>query len=306
MRLRGTVVCVLAMSLSLLSGGKIYGKGPGTTGAAFLKIGVGARAVALGESYAAVADEVSTLYWNPAGLSNIAGCEVILQHNQWLSQISQEYLGCALPVGEGKLGIGLNYLHLGEIERTLEDSSGNYAGTDGAFKAGDIAVSIAYSREIVTGLKVGLGIKGIEQRIDSEIARGIAVDLGGYYQTAVKGLSVGLVAQNLGPKIKFIEQADPLPFKVKIGSALKIKGNLLMSLDINKPIDNKVGINAGVEYTVFKVLSMRVGYNSRQDLDKGLTYGAGFNLGKISLDYVFVPYGDLGDTHRVSMSIQLP
>lgn len=303
--MRTKKVTGVLIAFMIISTGIVYGKGPGTTGAAFLKIGVGARAVALGESYVAIADDASTLYWNPAGLSNITGSEVILQHNQWLSQISQEYVGYVCPVGSGKIGIGVNYLHMDPIERTLEDNSGNYGGSKGTFKAADTALSLGYSRAVSESLSIGVGLKGIRQRIDTETAQGVGLDVGTYYQTPIEGLSIGIVIQNPGSKIKFIEQKDSLPLNYRVGTALRIK-EALLSIDVNKPIENDLRFNTGFEYTIMKVLSLRLGYNSKNYLDKGLTYGVGVNMSKVKLDYAFVPYGDLGDTHRVSMSVHLP
>jgi len=51
-------------------------------------------------------------------------------------------------------------------------------------------------------------------------------------------------------------------------------------------------------------LALRVGYKTNQDVGSGITAGIGFKMGKVSIDYGYVPYGDLGNTHRISLGIK--
>jgi len=75
----------------------------------------------------------------------------------------------------------------------------------------------------------------------------------------------------------------------------------LCVLDITIPIDNAVRINTGVEYHLTPKLSLRTGYNSNNDIDKGLSAGIGFGTEGLQFDYAFVPYGDVDNTHRASI-----
>ncbi|MCK4579414.1 MAG: hypothetical protein KAU50_11545, partial [Candidatus Marinimicrobia bacterium] len=81
----------------------------GTTAAPFLEVGVGSQAIGLGGAYVAMATDVSSLYWNPAGLSRLEQSEAIFERIDWLVDISFNYFGVAVPMpGRGTLGLSIN------------------------------------------------------------------------------------------------------------------------------------------------------------------------------------------------------
>jgi len=117
--------------------------------------------------------------------------------------------------------------------------------------------------------------------------------------------------QNVGTKMKFVDKKEKLPLNVKAGVAYDISTNWLVALDVNSPIDGEVNIGAGTEY-VYKVkkgieVAGRAGYSTvTKDAGglNGITAGLGLGYEGYSLDYAFVPFGDLGDTHRLSFGIR--
>src|SRR5580765_1234401 len=70
----------------------------GTSSGSFLKIGVGARATGLGETFVAVANDPSAIYWNPAGLASLQRSELLLSHIEWPADIRYEHAAWVLPV----------------------------------------------------------------------------------------------------------------------------------------------------------------------------------------------------------------
>jgi len=93
-----------------------YANGPGTTTAGFLKIGVGARAAAMGEAFTAVASDGTSLYWNPAGFAQIQKRELSAMYNSWFEEIRQGYLSLTFPSSRGTMGLGTNYVDMGKLE----------------------------------------------------------------------------------------------------------------------------------------------------------------------------------------------
>ena len=89
----------------------------GLTGAAFLKIGVGARAVALGSAYTTITGDVNQMFWNPAGTALKGGkSQVMLSHNSWIADISHDTVGYSRDMGNlGTLGIGIVTMGLSDI-----------------------------------------------------------------------------------------------------------------------------------------------------------------------------------------------
>jgi hypothetical protein len=87
-------------------------RNPGLT---FLKIGVGARATAMGSAQAAVAADATSLYWNPAGLALVDGWDFHVSHNEWFQDIRQEYVGVARRWGNHGFGAAFSGLYMSEL-----------------------------------------------------------------------------------------------------------------------------------------------------------------------------------------------
>src|SRR5471032_349554 len=84
----------------------------GTSGAAFLKIGPGARPVGMGEAFTGVADDIHAIYWNPAGLGTLKHAEITGMHMQYFQSIQYEFAAFAYPTADrGTWGFAVTNLH---------------------------------------------------------------------------------------------------------------------------------------------------------------------------------------------------
>src|SRR5437762_897418 len=99
------------------------GSSGGTSGGEALSIPVGARAIAMGEAYTAMADDVSSLYWNPAGIAILNQSEASFMYSQWLKDLTYNNASVAVPLENGGIGASLSYLSYGNIDGF--DSTGN-------------------------------------------------------------------------------------------------------------------------------------------------------------------------------------
>jgi hypothetical protein len=322
---------LLAISLLLIvstsSAGIFSKEKAGTTGATFLKIEAGARPVAMGGAFVAVADDANTTYWNPAGLAHLEGREITAMHNEWIEGMRYEFLGYVQPIKSEKRVHGFGASIMALYTTGLEQRSTETTEPEGTFSAYDIAVAGAYACKISRTISVGANAKLIHQKIENETAWGGAIDIGLLCRTSRqirRGrfsrdiLQWGFAVQNIGPPIKFVKESDPLPLNVKAGIAKiydlrSIKSKLTLACDVNAPIDNVPNGHFGVEFVYKKMkdiaLAARAGYktNTIKDLNalSGLSAGAGFVWKRMAVDYVWVPYGDLGNTHRISLTIKL-
>ncbi|MFH1715304.1 MAG: PorV/PorQ family protein [Elusimicrobiota bacterium] len=278
----------------------------GTTGAQFLKIGTGCRPIAMGGAQAALADDVHAMYWNPGGLGHVEAREVMAQHIIWFQDIAYEYLAVAYPLETiGTFGFSASYVSAGDIEKRTSDTN----DPEGTYTANDLAVGVSYGRMLGRKIGVGLNLKYIKGVIDNYSATAFAVDLGALYHPNKSKLSVGLAVQNIGSELKYINEGDPLPLNIKLGFGYRMLRDeaLTFALDVNYPNDNDINAGVGAEY-VLEVgrsikLPLRVGYKTLNDFDTidGLSAGVGFKIERYSLDVAWVPYGDLGDTYRISL-----
>ena len=275
----------------------------GTRAMTFLKIGVGAEAMGMGESQVAATDDLYASYWNPAGLTRLEKPQIALMHNEWFAGINHEFVGFALPLGNvGTVGASASYLSFGELQG--RDRDGNETTV---FRPYDLALILSYARGFGDSLAFGTNAKFLREQIADETGTGIAFDFGGLYTFQEIPLSLGFNAQHLGPRVQFIEEAFGLPFTFRLGVAYRLWSDALMlTTDIIRPSDNDVATGVGAAYTIGNILQLRTGYKYKiggNDLGamSGLTGGFGLTLRQFQIDYALVPFGVLGLTHRFSL-----
>lgn len=307
----------VALLAGASSGVQIHPKA-GTTSAAFLKLGIGSRATAMGSSFAGLADDVTALYWNPAGLAWLSDRELHFTHNEVFENIRHDFAGYAFPGWGGVAGLAVYGLYTPQdIERRSGlDEADPYepiSPVEGYFMAYDMAVQGSYSRKLDRRTSFGASFKVLRQEIDGISGYGAAADLGLMRKFESRPLSLGFVVQHAGTPVKLVNQAYDLPLNIKLGAAYRWNDRLTTTFDLNQPNDNYLFVSAGAEYSLVKFMSLRAGYRYRWyglelgDMS-GLSAGVGFVFpaydSRIKFDYAFIPYGVLGNSHRISIGVE--
>ncbi|MFA5833338.1 MAG: PorV/PorQ family protein [Bacteroidota bacterium] len=312
----------------------------GTAAAQFLKIGVGARATGMGETFVAVANDASALYWNPSGMTNSTDMSVNVSHTQWFAELFHNYAGIVIPFGENDF-IGVSAISL----TTHEQEVTTVEQPDGAgifYTVNDIAIGLSYARSLTDRFSVGITAKYIQQDAYNESANTLAMDVGTYLRTGFHNLIIGMCVSNFGGNMQLegrdlIALADinkqisgeynpdsrlktepwSLPLNFRVGIAMDIVGGsdpffeseshrFIMALDGNHPNDNNERINVGGEYSWNETVYARFGYKINYDIEK-LTYGIGVKMHvgtqQIGFDYALVDYHDLGTVSRLSVEL---
>ncbi|MFH1380457.1 MAG: PorV/PorQ family protein [bacterium] len=296
----GIIVCIAIMRYHL----PVYGA-PGTTRAEFLLIGVGGRATGMGEAFTAVADDVETISYNPAGLGSITDTQVTLMYNKWMYDISYQHVGCAHHIKSvGTFGTEIRYMSTELIGRESQISD------TFTFKAYNSAATIAYGININSRLSLGMGIKSIREVIHTKKSNGFAGDIGALYDFPLDGreLVLGAAVQNIGPHMEaFNQDTEPLPRIIKLGSSYRFfNDQLLAAIDLNLLKDSDPTVNVGGEYVYRDLVAARLGYKSDKDLvaQARFNFGLGLILKQYHFDYTFVPFDELGKTHRFSLLLK--
>lgn len=302
-----------ALVLSLSLAPAFLSADQGTTAAAFLKLGTSPRAIAMADAFGGVADDVSAIQYNAAGLGYLEQKQVTLMHALWFQDIFYDYLALAWPIdGIGTVGLSLFYLSGGVFDKVDENLN-----PQGQFSSNSMVAGLAFSRQIVSFLSAGLNIKMLNESIDTFSTGSVAVDVSALYKTPVQGLSVGLNVQNLGPSLGF-EQAFSLPINVRLGIGYKPADNITVGMDYTQPIETAGVWSLGGEYGYRDTLYLRMGYRYQGAIDYNQTYTgygpsvmAGVNMGlglklykHYSADYAYAPFGFLGTTHRISLTLK--
>lgn len=279
----------------------------GSAGLAFLKVGVGARAVGMGEAFTAAADDAFALYWNPAGIADIDGVDLGLMHAEWFQDVRLEYIGAVWGRTSDAFGLSFSFNTTGEIERRDRPS----AEPLGTFDAHDLAWGFSYARRLGERWRAGGSFKALYEKIHLDDGWGWAVDAGVLYDTPIEGLTAGGGLRNLGPEMTLRDESFKLPMVVSLGlgyrpDRLQLEsGGLLLGADLSKPVDNSLRIHLGGEWHFQDMVALRSGYGIGYD-ERGLAAGLGLRQGRWTVDYAWVPYSsDLGDTHRISLGVDL-
>lgn len=269
----------------------------GATGMAFLKMGIGGRASAMGGAYSSVSGDATAGYWNPAGLIGIEGKDVALMHTVWLQGIRGEYAGLAVGNGRRTVGVSMTLQTAGDLERregpTLEP-----LGTFGVY---DVALTCSYAQRLKPWMDFGVNLKALYEKIHIESASGWAMDIGLLLDIPVEGLQCSFVLRHLGATNKMKAEPIHLPTEIRAGGSYRLRDRLLASIDVSLPNDYWTRVHLGLEYRIGRLLALRTGYQAGSEERK---YSAGFGItrGTWRMDYAFMPfYFDLGNTHRVSL-----
>lgn len=310
----------------------------GTSAAQFLKLGVGARAVSMGGSFVAEANDLSALYWNPAGLGTMQGTSVQLAYTDYLADISYNFAAFGTNLGSlGTIGFSLLFLDSGDMDvRTAAQPE----GTGEQFKVQNIALQLSYGRALTDRFSIGGSFKFIQERLWHSSASSVAFDIGTLFTTPYERLRLGASMTNFGPKMQldgrdllFSEDPNPdtdgnaeivtseyqtdrntLPLMFRVGlswDAINTSDHrIMLSTDAAHPNDNSEYINMGGEYSFRGLISLRAGYRNmfEEDGEEGLTFGAGLNIRldrslRTRFDYAYADFGRLEQTHWFTVDL---
>ncbi|MFQ6112894.1 MAG: PorV/PorQ family protein [bacterium] len=302
----------------------------GTSMANFLKIGVGARASAMGDAYVALADDISSLYWNPGGLATLQRNEVMFYFSDWLLDTKVYFFGASFRLGHvGVFGFSINTFSSGEIQETtiMEPE-----GTGRTFSAGDFSAGLTYSRQITDRFSAGITLKYIRESLDRENASTVAIDLGSVFVTDfLNNLRIGFAMSNLGgrmqlegtdlallhlqePGVKYVRtQLGTEPWDIPLLFRFGIATDMIRQEDYRLTVSSEVmdsrdfgyRISTGGEVAFKEMIFLRGGYRFKYD-ETDLALGFGLKLPDVQgfglkFDYAYEDFGILNQIQKFSL-----
>ncbi len=318
-----TILAALNIGLKAQLFPILGGQRAGISTAEFLKIGVGGRSSALGEAFVAISNDVSALYWNPAGLVQFNDNQVMFSHNKWVVDINHDFLGAVYHLdGENAVGLAVTSLSMNDMPVTTEYQP---FGTGEYFGYRDVAIALTYSRKMTEQFSFGGTIRYIDETLDKVKMRGVMIDLGTYYWTGLGTSRFAVSVSNFGNqlaadgKVLLIGkrsnsewQSFSPPTVFRIGFAFepyKTDLNMLTaSIQLNHPNDNSENVSTGLEYTYDNMLFLRGGYKFNVE-EQNYSFGAGVNVplgfANVTCDYAYQNFDRLGTAHRFSIILGL-
>ncbi len=314
----------------------------GTAGLQFLKIGVDARAIGMAEAYTAVTDDISSIYWNPAGLALKSQNQVLFSHTEWVADVRYEYLAASKVTSMGTFAISAAYLWMDWMDVYTEDSFEEPTGEQ--FTNSDLAIGLTYANEYTDKFSFGFTTKYLREDLDEYSVNGVSVDIGSLYNTGWRNLTIGMSLRNFGQDLKYEldndndgdldedpfdlldndgdglidEDREEVPFKLPMNFSLGVaidlyrtdQQSLISSLQLDNCVDRMETYNLGFEYQV-GTLKLRAGKQFLLDA-AGISAGFGVKIPTsfaiLDLDYSYTDMGDLSEDfvkspHRISLKL---
>ena len=322
-----TVMIVIALLTVTPSWAVDIHEGAGTAGAAFLKIEGGSRPVGMGGAFAGLANDINTIFWNPAGLTAVHTRELTAMQHFSYADINNQSIGYAQRANRFVWGASF----VGSFTE-IERRQGPTETPDSTVTVGGFATGLSIAYPIGTNASIGGTAKLISQQLDIESSYGAAADVGLILRLLDEHLGIGIAVQNAG----ILDGDDTLPMTVRAGIAYETfvdpaavneekpdSGEIQQHVegmkkplytfvaDANLPlIDAHPSFHIGAERWFYDSVAARIGY--RIDLNENPSNGLAVGIGvrrsgqdalaniDFQFDYAFIPDADVGNAHRIS------
>jgi hypothetical protein len=276
----------------------------GTSGLSFLKIGVSARSIAMGDVTPLDKSDPSSIYYNPATMSLSDNSQLMLMHREWVGDTRTEYLGAFVPWGKFRFGIALNLTSVDNLEiRTAPGAS------QGIFSTRNSAIGLSASYDF-ENLLIGLTGKFLYEKILIDEASGYGLDFGAIYKTPW-AVQLGLSINNIGSMNALRYESSTLPTLIRFGGSKifnfeTINSSVTPAAEIVSVFkEHKTHLQIGSEFCYQNMFSLRTGVQTGYKA-KFFSTGVGFKYNIFAIDYAFVPWiYDFGTTHTISVIINL-
>ena len=304
--------CVLALfTLAAAAAGCAAASNEGASGGQFLRIGVGAKASALGEAAATISGAQS-LFYNPAGLAAVTDTEVYFSQVKWIMDSNFSNLALAKRAWGGVFGLGIGYLSNPSTDKY--DKFGTKLAQ--TYSASDMAVTMSYGNRLAPRANFGVSLKYLSSKLEDASATAMTLDAGVKYAALPGKLVFGFALQNVGGTLTYLSSSDTLPMNVKLGAQYAVnldnnsatKKDLTFFTDVNNMKDSGSYANLGADLTSVydkdTTFSLRAGYRTNAGGSAGFAGGLGVDMKKYIIEYAYAPMGDLGNAHRFSVTVK--
>lgn len=323
--------------LPVLSNGQeliqnLGGQKSGTAIFPFMKIGTSAFGAGIADAGVALPKDASSMFYNPSSISSLPKRNMVLFHLDLPADIDYDYVALSTPLGRrGHLGFSMGSVHMNPMMETTEYMP---FGTGRTFVFSDEFAALTYSIKLSDRFAFGTTVKYVNETLDNQNMSGLLLDFGTTYETGFKSLTIGAAMTNFGATFNpsgtysktILDQAgeavlaDSLlyqsfspPTTFSLGAAYAFIENensqLTGAFQLTHPADAAENYSFGLDYLLWKMLSMRGGYvMNKEGFDFAL--GGGLQIGlpggiKLNFDYSYTSTTTLTDPQRYTIGFSL-
>jgi len=267
----------------------------GLSRAGFEDVAVGARPLALGGAFVAIADDANAIYWNPAGLARMDGIR-LMGTRAWLYSVPDFHVDYLAFKGPDLPFVSMGF---GWLNASLKDIQ-----SENTF-------ILSLARGGLGPLSVGVNLKhfrldapGYERYNDpaydgAQSAWGI--DLGMLMQFR-RNLTFGLSTRNLNePELRMLSTTtdpDVISRRLQVGGAYLFRETVYLTADLVSRTGDfgDLRLHTGGEIWFFKAYAVRVGTTqNRQSL------GAGVKADHWKVDFALVSHQRMDNSYRLTV-----
>ena len=290
--------------LILLSFTSLLAQSAGNSGLSFLKLGFGARNIAMGDAGTALSNDVTSLFYNPSALAIDPASEIMLMHNEWIQDIRSEILGARTTVFGLPVALGFNVTSVNDIPVRI-----NPGDPITKFNANYFFGSLSTGYMVYDNVYFGATLRYLYESIYIDQSAGWGFDFGATYITSVKGLNLSAVIKNLGSMKELRNESTKLPTEFRIGPSYSFTLQDLYQITAAAEFQkytptSDIHFNLGAEFLYNKLIALRVGYQTGY-ITKNITAGLGLMWGNLSFDYALAPFQlGLGNGNILSLQFK--
>jgi len=299
------------------------------SGMKWLSIPIGARGTAMGSAFTAVADDASSVFWNPAGLAFAEGGHVFLSQNQWIGDINVNAGAISYNAGNiGVFGVSVVSMDWGTFHGTQRATNESGYIETGDFTPEDWAVGVAYARRVSDQFSFGGHLRYVHELLGETLEGTMddpstfsgemnifIFDFGTQYYTGIKDLRFGMSLLNFSQEKRYRSEWFPLPLTFRFGVAMDVarlfmeeSGHALtISMDALHPRDFGERMHFGGEYTFKQLVFLRAGYKTNYD-EEDISFGGGLKLTinnmAVAFDYCYLNFQHFDSVHMFSFGFK--
>jgi hypothetical protein len=303
------------------------------TGFKWLSIPVGARAAGLGTAVTTMDGDLTSAFWNPAGLARIEGSGFTFSNVAWIAEINHMAVSGAYKVNDRiVLSAQMVTVDYGTLNATIRATNENGYEEMGTFSPSGMSVGIGLSSAISNKFSVGAVFKYCHEELgtaysSADLASGEitavdvnlavpAFDIGTLFYPGFGDLRIGMSLQNFSQEKSYVFESFPLPLTFRLGMAMDVfdalnmgdNQKLTVSADLAHARDYTERVHVGVEYLLNNMIALRGGYKMNYD-EEDLTFGLGFkhHLGPLGFDfnYAFNNFTTFSPVHMFTLGLSL-
>lgn len=238
-----------------------------STGFGFLKLTTNARAVAMGDAYSAVGNDISAVFYNPAGLTQMeTERAATVGYTSWIVGSTLGTAAFAVKTGVATFGVSATYFQSEEFEETTSQNPG---GTGRMVRTSDMALGFTISKQLTDKLAFGAQVRWIKEDLDLIDFSTVDVNFGTVFFTGYKSTRLSMTLRNLGADASVVAQDARVPTVFYLAGAGEIYGNL----------GDPVSVTAAVEQAFFTDYAARYYFGGEAWIQNTFALRAGYKTG---------------------------